>query len=127
MSRAAEEVRHDAGGNATGVTEVEFNVSGMTCGSCAARVQKTLGRQPGVERADVNFATERATVAFDPSQVNLDDLVAAVGKSGYGLAPAAAAAVLTHEASDTETVLQRMWLRWPGRSASPSCGSRSST
>jgi cation-transporting ATPase V/Cu+-exporting ATPase len=119
LSRAAEEVRDHAGGNATGVTEVDFNVSGMTCGSCAARVQKTLGRQHGVERADVNFATERATVAFDASQVNLDDLVAAVGKSGYGLAPAAAAAaLLTDEASDTETVLQRMWLRrvlvaWP--------------
>ncbi|HEY3240213.1 MAG TPA: cation transporter, partial [Acidimicrobiia bacterium] len=118
MNRAAEEVRDDAGGNGTGVTEVEFNVSGMTCGSCAARVQKTLGRQPGVERADVNLATERATVAFDPAQVNLDDLVAAVGKSGYGLAPAAATAALTDEASDTEAVLQRMWLRrvcvaWP--------------
>jgi cation-transporting ATPase V/Cu+-exporting ATPase len=118
LNRAAEEVRDDAGGNGTGVTEVEFNVSGMTCGSCAARVQKTLGRQPGVERADVNLATERATVAFDPAQVNLDDLVAAVGKSGYGLAPAAATAALTDEASDTEAVLQRMWLRrvcvaWP--------------
>jgi heavy metal translocating P-type ATPase len=119
MSRAAHDVR--AGGAAEapqGVTEVELNVSGMTCGSCAARVQKTLGRQAGVERADVNFATERATVVFDPAQVGLDSLVAAVGKIGYGLAPAAPAAAASEEEPDAEAQLQRMWLRrvvvaWP--------------
>ncbi len=99
-------------------TEVEFNVSGMTCGSCAARVQKTLGRQTGVERADVNFATERATVVFDPSAVDLDHLVATVGKLGYGLAVAESIAGRAGEVPDTEAVLQRMWLRrvlvaWP--------------
>jgi cation-transporting ATPase V len=108
MSRAA----HIAAvGPSDGVAEVEFNVSGMTCGSCAARVQKTLGRQPGVERADVNFATERATVVFDPSQQDLDHLVAAVGKLGYGLAPAGPFGGVAEEAPDTEAVLQRMWLR----------------
>jgi len=119
MSRTADVVRSGAAGrDGTGATEVEFNVSGMTCGSCAARVEKSLGRQPGVERADVNFATEQATVAFDPSRVNLDDLVAAVGKSGYGLTLAGPATALTDQAADTEAVLQRMWLRrvlvaWP--------------
>ncbi len=119
MSRATHDVR--AGGAAQpppGVTEVELNVSGMTCGSCAARVQKALGRQAGVERADVNFATERATVVFDPAQVGLDSLVAAVGKIGYGLAPAEPTTAAGEEAPDTEAQLQRMWLRrvgvaWP--------------
>ena len=72
MTRSAERLRAaEAAPTATEDTarEVELNVSGMTCGSCAARVQKTLGRQPGVARADVNFATERASVVFDPSQV----------------------------------------------------------
>ena len=99
-------------------TEVEFNVSGMTCGSCAARVQKALGRQEGVERADVNFATERATVVFDPAAVDLDHLVATVGKLGYGLAVAESMAGPGGEVPDTEAVLQRMWLHriaiaWP--------------
>ena len=118
MSRAADVVRPDAvAGNGAGATGVELNVSGMTCGSCAARVQRALGRQRGVERADVNFATERATVVFDPTQVNVDDLIAAVGRIGYGLAPAEPGA-LAEEALDTEAVLQRLWLRrvlvaWP--------------
>jgi cation-transporting ATPase V/Cu+-exporting ATPase len=118
MSRPADVVQSSAaGGDGTGTTEVEFNVAGMTCGSCAVRVQKTLGRQPGVERADVNFATERATVVFDPAQVDLDHLVGAVGKIGYGLAPAAMGGP-GEEAVDTEAVLQRMWLgrvlvAWP--------------
>jgi len=98
-----------------GTTEVEVVVSGMTCGSCAARVEKVLSRQEGVEHAAVNFATGRATVVLDPTRADVDGLVAAVGKIGYGLAPAAP----TAEAEvDTEARLQRMWLRrvlvaWP--------------
>lgn len=36
---------------------IDFGVGGMTCGSCATRVQRVLGKQPGVEQAEVNFAT----------------------------------------------------------------------
>ncbi len=96
--------------------ELEFTVSGMTCGSCAARINKVLARQPGVEEARVNFATGKAVVAFDPSQVSVDDLVGAVGKAGYGLSPAEPYAEI--DEVDTEDTLQRMWLRrvllaWP--------------
>jgi len=100
----------------TGGTEVELAVSGMTCGSCAARVEKVLARHEGVEQAGVNFATERATVVFDPDRVGVDDLVAAVGRIGYGLAPAE----VTGEAEsvDAEAAIRAMWLRrvlvaWP--------------
>ena len=119
MSRSAERVRSADSAAAGSSREVELNVTGMTCGSCAARVQKALGRQPGVAQADVNFATERATVVFDPAQVAVDDLVAAVGKIGYGLAPAQTTTEAQAEAStDTEAQLQRLWLRrvalsWP--------------
>ena len=123
MSRSAErlqvgDVVPGAATDGDTAQEVELNVSGMTCGSCAARVQKTLGRQSGVERADVNFATQRATVVFDPAQVALDDLVAAVGKIGYGLAPASPTSAPTEQGPDTEAELQRLWFRrvvvsWP--------------
>ena len=98
-------------------TEIELSVSGMTCGSCAARVQKALARQEGVERAEVNFATGRAAVVFEPALVGADDLVAAVGKIGYGLAPVGPARAEAAE-TDTEEMLERMWLRrvlvaWP--------------
>ena len=102
--------------------EVELAVSGMTCGSCAARVERVLGRQPGVAHAAVNFATERATVAFDPAAVTIDDLVAAVGRAGYGVAPAADEAREVDSpdsgAADPEAAAQLMWRRrllvaWP--------------
>ncbi|MDP9070728.1 MAG: heavy metal translocating P-type ATPase [Actinomycetota bacterium] len=97
-------------------TEVELAVSGMTCGSCAARVEKVLARQDGVERAAVNLATERVAVSFDPGRVSLDELVAAVGKAGYGLAPTEPAEATT--GTDAEAELQALWLRrvlvaWP--------------
>ena len=100
----------------TGRAELELSVSGMTCGSCAARVEKVLSQQEGVASAAVNFATERATVVFDPALVRTADLVDAVGKIGYGLAPAAPAGEA--DGVDAETTLQRMWLRrvlvsWP--------------
>jgi cation-transporting ATPase V/Cu+-exporting ATPase len=103
------------------LTEIEFSVTGMTCGSCAARVERTLARQEGVDRAAVNLATERAVVAFDPERLRPEDLVAAVGKIGYGLAPAApasAASTAAEEAGDVEAESQAMWLRrvlvaWP--------------
>jgi Cu+-exporting ATPase len=61
---------------------LELPVEGMTCSSCAGRVEKSLNQLEGVE-ATVNFATERATVSFDPAQVAPEDLVEAVEGVGY--------------------------------------------
>ncbi len=61
---------------------VRLEIEGMTCASCAVRVEKTLNRLDGVE-ASVNYATDAATVSFDPASVRLDDLLAAVEASGY--------------------------------------------
>jgi copper-transporting P-type ATPase V len=67
--------------------QADFSVEGMTCGSCAARVQRVLSRQDGVERADVNLATGRARVVYRDGAVSLDDLRAAVDRIGYRIAP----------------------------------------
>src|SRR3954453_4318607 len=63
-------------------THLELPISGMTCASCAARVEKRLNRLDGVQ-ATVNYATERATVDFDPGVSTPDDLVAAMEQAGY--------------------------------------------
>jgi copper chaperone CopZ len=70
---------------------LELPITGMTCASCATRVEKTLNGLDGVT-ATVNYATERATVDFDPAAVAPERLVAAVESVGYGavLAPAVA-------------------------------------
>jgi P-type Cu+ transporter len=64
---------------------VELAVEGMTCAGCAARVERSLNAIDGVE-ATVNYATERAAVAFDPERAGVGDLVGAVEGAGYGAA-----------------------------------------
>ncbi|GLW69568.1 carbonate dehydratase [Kitasatospora phosalacinea] len=60
---------------------VELSIGGMTCASCAARIEKKLNRIDGVE-ASVNFATERARVDFGPG-TSVADLIATVERTGY--------------------------------------------
>src|SRR5690625_7773738 len=60
---------------------IELEIGGMTCSSCAARVEKKLNRMPGVE-ASVNFATERAKVLL-PQGATLEEAVATVEATGY--------------------------------------------
>jgi Cu+-exporting ATPase len=67
------------------MSQVELPIEGMTCSSCAGRVEKSLNGLDGVE-ATVNFATERATVSYDPAQVAPEDLVEAVEGLGYAVA-----------------------------------------
>ena len=59
-----------------------FAVTGMTCASCAGRVEKALAKVDGVSSAAVNLATESATVSASPS-TGLDTLLAAVRRAGY--------------------------------------------
>ena len=61
---------------------VRLDLEGMTCASCAARIERKLNKIDGVE-ATVNYATDQAAVAYDPTAVEVDDLVAAVEAAGY--------------------------------------------
>jgi cation-transporting ATPase V len=89
----------------TGAGPLDFNVEGMTCGSCAARVQRVLGRQPGVASAEVNFATGKARVAPE-GEVAVGDLEAAVERIGYRITPVGAGGK-----SDAETRAEATWRR----------------
>ena len=62
---------------------LELPITGMTCASCAARVQRKLNKVAGVS-ASVNYATEKATVSYDAAAVTPDELVAVVESAGYG-------------------------------------------
>ncbi len=63
---------------------VELDISGMTCASCAARIEKKLNKLDGVQ-ASVNYATETATVLYSPL-LTIDDLIKTVENTGYGAA-----------------------------------------
>ena len=64
------------------MSQAFLELEGMTCASCAARIEKKLNQLDGVE-ASVNLATERAAVRYDAERVSLDDLVHAVETAGY--------------------------------------------
>jgi Cu+-exporting ATPase len=64
-------------------TKTTLKLGGMSCASCAARIEKALAGLPGVSKAAVNFATEKATVDYDPTRVKITDLLRAVSEAGY--------------------------------------------
>jgi Cu+-exporting ATPase len=85
-------------------------IEGMTCASCANFVERALRRAPGVQSAQVNLATEKATVAFVPGLTDRAQLAAAVEAAGYHVAvPAAppAAGLARAEVSDEELAARK--------------------
>src|SRR5690242_5705132 len=66
-----------------------LELEGMTCASCAMRIEKGLKKVPGVRDASVNLATEKATVTYDPAITGLDQMVQKVEAVGYKATPAA--------------------------------------
>ena len=85
----------------TGATTVDLVVGGMTCSSCAARIEKKLNRIEGVT-ASVNFALERASVQFT-EPVTVTDLIDAVEDAGYTAALPAPSVTVEGEAEDAAT------------------------
>jgi Cu+-exporting ATPase len=64
-------------------THTDLQISGMRCASCSARLEKNLNLLPYVQ-AVVNIATEKASITFDAEQTDLDTVIAAVQKAGFG-------------------------------------------
>ena len=60
-----------------------FNILGMSCAACAARIEKGLNKSDGVKQANVNFAVEKATVEFDDTTLQNDEIVDLIKKLGY--------------------------------------------
>ncbi len=65
--------------------KAEIKISGMHCASCALNIEKSLQGLEGVEDAQVNFGTEKATVRYDPEKLQLQELEKKVEDSGYGV------------------------------------------
>ncbi len=95
--------------------DVELGIGGMTCGSCAAHVQQALADVPGVDEAEVNFATGRARIALADGEVDPTALVAVVEGSGYTAeilgGGTSSAADRAERAEEEERALRDMWRR----------------
>jgi len=78
---------HNSGFGVT-TAKITMPVTGMTCANCAANIERALNKKTaGVVSAAVNFATERVSVEYIPGVLNLDEIVAAIEKAGYGAIP----------------------------------------
>ena len=67
---------------------VELPITGMTCTNCANTVQRALRKVDGVVEANVNYASEKASITYIPGAANRQDLIQAVEKAGYGVVQA---------------------------------------
>jgi Cu+-exporting ATPase len=65
--------------------KTQLKITGMTCASCVARVEKAIRETKGVEQASVNLATEIATFVYDPAQISIEDIVRSIKDAGYGV------------------------------------------
>ncbi|WP_267939989.1 heavy metal translocating P-type ATPase [Paraburkholderia sp. HD33-4] len=90
----------DAAASSSPARVVELDIGGMTCASCASRVEKALTKLPGVGRASVNLATERARVESDAT-LGPQQLADAVRKAGYDATPVASAEIAAQTATQT--------------------------
>ena len=106
---AIEAGTESAPGQLQGLQDVALNIGGMSCAACAQTIEKALKKTNGVSKANVNLATEKATITFDASVINLEQISAAIEDTGYQ--------VLGTEEVDREEqkmhdARKRMFLAW---------------
>jgi Cu+-exporting ATPase len=106
---------------ATSQYDSQYDITGMVCASCAQTIEKSVGGLAGVSLANVNLATEKMQVRYDPGDTTVADIIKAVTDAGYGAtqiqedasAEEAAKHVREQEErkrADTKTVWQRFWV-----------------
>ena len=70
------------------IETINWDISGMHCDGCSARLQKVLSGKNGVQSAEVSFAEEQASLEFDSALISADQLQEAVEKAGFEIAAA---------------------------------------
>jgi Cu+-exporting ATPase len=82
--------------------QLTLPITGMTCANCVATVERNLKKLDGVNTAVVNLSSERATVDFDASKLDLGDVIARVKRAGYGVATGEAELVIKRLSDDND-------------------------
>jgi Cu+-exporting ATPase len=85
------------------MTKINLNITGMMCANCVRTVERTLLKKtPGIIAANVNYATESASVEYDPKQVSVAEIVAAIKRAGYG--------VVVDKPAETNDIANKFWI-----------------
>ncbi len=82
--------------------QLTLPITGMTCANCVATVERNLKKLDGVNKAVVNLSSERATVDFQPSKLQLADVIARVNRAGYGVATGEADLIIKRLSDDND-------------------------
>jgi Cu+-exporting ATPase len=85
LKKAVEEAGYRIMEEEAGKKKISLGVSGMTCASCVSHIEKALKEHDGVSSVNVNLATEKATVEYDPATVGMTDFRKAIEGAGYGI------------------------------------------
>lgn len=92
-----------------------FNIEGMTCASCVQSVEKAIKKLDGVMNSNVNLATEKMTVEYNPTVVSVTDITQAVANAGYKATEEMITSDSTNEKKDTKkNKIKSMWIRFWG-------------
>ncbi|MDR3255500.1 MAG: heavy metal translocating P-type ATPase [Synergistaceae bacterium] len=91
---------------------VTIPIGDMTCAACARRVEKALGKLDGVLLASVNFATERATVSYDPGRIKLSRMKEAIEKAGYRALEMQKKGAVDEDRIRKEAEIRALWRRF---------------
>jgi len=100
----------DAGAYYIPHKKISLDIGGMHCASCAINIERALNKAEGVRKAVVNFATEKATVEYDPDIIDVQGLRAVVESAGYTVRPDRSGE--SEEAREAARARRRMWVAW---------------
>src|SRR6266487_2628362 len=82
--------------------QLTLPITGMTCANCVATVERNLKKLDGVQRAVVNLSSARAMVRYEPTTLQLTDMIARVTRRGYGVATGEADLIMKRLADDND-------------------------
>jgi len=96
----------------TDKSQVTVPIGGMTCAACAQRVEKAIRKLPGVASVSVNFATEKATVAYDPQQMRISVIKEAIVKAGYKPLEISKSDVADEDRARKQKEIRTLWIKF---------------
>ncbi len=92
--------------------EVSIPIEGMTCAACASRIERVVGKLEGISVASVNFATEKATVRYNPSKVRISEIKQAITKAGYKALEIESQAAVDEDKLRKQKEIRTLWTKF---------------